>query len=411
MTPLHPTKTVQAVQPRYVKEFSCAGAQCEDNCCTGWTVHLDKKTFTAYRQAQSTPLSGRFETQLKRLRRLNSDVQYARIEMQPETQACPFMEDRLCGIQREMGEDKLSDTCATYPRNHRVMAGQHELSLTLSCPQAARLALLRADAMDFVESTIHVRPAVVHEKRSKQGLSIDAMGSVRVLVLQIMRTPGLQLWEKLAVLGVFCEQLTSTLKAGGHARIPELVDGLSQMVQTGAMVEALAQMEPDHSIQALVFSSLWRLKIKRKLSPVQHSVQLAVSLGLGADPLTHQVSEQKLIEHYRAGVLRLPLALKEVPYLLENYLINEMFNEVFPFGDTSPDDHFRKLVTRFGLLRLMLAAQCNAETMPSPEQMARTVQVFCRQYQHDASFAGLVNSALKNAKWDSLEKIFRFLRS
>jgi lysine-N-methylase len=145
---------------------------------------------------------------------------------------------------------------------------------------------------------------------------------------------------------------------------------------------------------------------------VQEAVQKAVALGLGADPMTHEVTKDQLVARYTSGVCLLPLAMKEVPFLLENYLINEMFNEVFPFGEATPGAHFLKLVTRFGLVRLMLSAQCSdSASMPTAEQMARTVQVFCRQYQHDVKYARAVNTALENTGWDSLEKIYRFLRT
>ncbi len=89
-----------------------------------------------------------------------------------------------------------------------------------------------------------------------------------------------------------------------------------------------------------------------------------------------------------------------------------MFSEGFPFSEASPYDHFLKLVTQFGLLRFMLVVQCNEpERLPDLEQMVRTVQVFSRKYQHDADFAKRVNGALKNAGWDSLDKIYRFLRT
>ena len=318
MTTLHFTKSVQAVQPRYAASFTCTGPACEDNCCTGWTVHIDRKTFNAYRQAKKPLLNERLEKHVKRARSLSSDTQYARIEMQPISQACPFMEEKLCSIQREMGEDKLSDTCATYPRSNRVMAGQHEQSLTLSCPEAARLALLQADAMDFVEGETRLRPEVITSIKAKSGLSTETMGSIRVFALQLMRTEGLALWQKLAVLGLFCDQLTQLLKMSGHVRIPGLLDEMRTMVNTGAITEALSVMQPDYTIQVSVFSSLWQLNIQRQLTPVQAAVQKAVALGLGADPETHEVSKAKLIERYTLGVGRLPEAMRQVPFLLEN---------------------------------------------------------------------------------------------
>lgn len=412
MSTLHPTKTIQAVQPRYAASFACIGAACEDNCCTGWTVQVDKKTFNAYRQSNVPQLADRIEKKVKRVRRLNSDVQYARIEMEPLTQACPFMEEKLCSVQREMGEDKLSDICATYPRSTRAIDGQHEQSLTLSCPEAARLALLNKGAMDFVESPVRVRNETIEVKKNKQGLSSSVLSSVRVFALQLIRTEGLELWQKLAVLGVFCEQLTQTLNSGEHHRISQLIDEITLMVTSGAIVEATAAVKADYVVQATVFSSLWQLQIRSQHSPVQEAVQKAVAIGLGADPVTHEVTQQQLIDRYTAGVARLPEALKEVPFLIENYVSNDMFAEFFPFGEESPDKHFLKLVTRMGLVRLMLAAQCNdPENLPSPDQMARTVQVFCRRYQHDITYAATVNSAFQNAGWFSLDRIYRFLRA
>ncbi|WP_291939887.1 flagellin lysine-N-methylase [Limnohabitans sp.] len=412
MTTIHLTKTIQSVQPRYVGRFSCTGAACEDSCCSGWTVQIDKKTFTAYRQAKQPLLMERMASQVKRIRSLASDAKYARIEMQPETQDCPFLEEKLCSVQRELGEDKLSDTCATYPRKSRVLGGQHQQALTLSCPEAARLALLAPDAMDFVEVSGKVRVESVIQIRNKQGLSPEMMESVSLFCLKLMKVSSLSLWQKLAALGVFIELLTASLKRGGHAGVPALLNDFDTMVSTGGIADALSAMMPDYAVQATAFSGLWQIKKGRKNSAVQRSVQAMVAKGLGADPITNLVTQQQLIDNYRSGVQRLPEALKPAPYLLENFLLNEMFSEGFPFAEASPYDHFLKLVTQFGLLRFMLAAQCNdAAQLPDVDQMARTVQVFSRKYQHDADFAKRVNGALKNSGWDALEKVYRFLRT
>ena len=71
--------------------------------------------------------------------------EYARIPLTIQS-ACPFLdEERLCGIQKELGEEMRSATCATYPRAVSTNAGQTERALNLSCPEAARLTLLHRD--------------------------------------------------------------------------------------------------------------------------------------------------------------------------------------------------------------------------------------------------------------------------
>lgn len=412
MSLLHPKRTLTALVPLHVSRFSCIGPDCEDNCCTGWRVNLDKKTFNAYRQVKAPALADRLTQQVKRQRSQASDANYARIELDATSHECPFLEQRLCAVQRNLGEDYLSNICATYPRTSRDFNGQLEQSLTLSCPEAARQALLQPDAFDFVEMPLQVRAGTIEAVKPRFGLSLSTMNEVRVFCLQLLRTEGLELWQRLAVLGVFCERLTATLQQAGHAGIPALLQDFVAMVEEGLVFDALRGLQPNHAIQAQVFALLWQGKLGRRLSPVQQAVQEAVARGLGADAGTGQVSGDQLLEHYRCGLDRLAEAMQAAPQLLEHYLLNEIFRDLFPFQGATPYEDYLMLVSRFGLLRLMLAARCNADAeLPGPAELSQTVQVFCRRFQHDTNWAAQTNSALKNSGWDALEKVYGFLRT
>lgn len=412
MSVLHFTRHLPALLPQYVSRFKCIGSDCEDNCCTGWRVTIDKKTFNAYRQTTNPELSDLFAKNIKRQRSQGSDSTYARIELKADSQECPMMQERLCAVQKNLDETYLSDTCFSYPRYSRNFAGQYEQSLTLSCPEAARQALLAPDAFDFVEGAVSVRADTVAEIKPKQGVPLALMNEVRIFCLQLMRTEGMELWQKLAVLGVFCETLTSTLAKGGHAAVPQMLTTFIAMVENGQVLDALAAMQPNHEGQARVFALLWQGKKQRAVSAVQQSVLDAIAKGLGGDAQSGQVTVEKLVENYSQGARRLPEAMLAAPHLLEHYILNEMFRDLFPFGTTTPYDHYLQLISRFGLLRLMLAAQCNTGgPLPDAAVLVNTTHVFCRRFQHDAGFSLQVNQALKNSGWDKLEKVFGFLRS
>ena len=62
---------------------------------------------------------------------------------------CAFLADGLCSIQQRLGGDYLGQTCATFPRILNIIGNRTERSLDLSCPEAARLALLDPKPMDF----------------------------------------------------------------------------------------------------------------------------------------------------------------------------------------------------------------------------------------------------------------------
>lgn len=412
MATLHPTRRIQALLPLYVQRFSCVGPECVDSCCAGWTVTIDKKTFNAYRKTSNPALADRLETHLKRVRSQASDGNYAHMELVPSTGECPMVEDKLCSVQKELGEDKLSNTCFTYPRANHEAGGVYHQSLTLSCPEAARLALLADDAFDFVEHDIHVRPDTLQHLTSQAGLSLAQMNEVRFFCIQIVKIEGLQVWQKLAIVGLLCESLADALKNGTSRRVSDILRDTQELITSGQTAAMFDSMQPQYGIQAVTFTLLWQAK-SQYIRPQHRAVYKAMAEGLGADE-SGRVSEEQLVARYAQGVARLSLALQGAPALLENYVLNEMLRESFPFGrgGGNPLEQYLRLVTRFGLVRFMLAVQCSEDRpLPTPEWLAHTVQVFARRFQHDKAFATQVDNSFKNSGWDQLDKVLRFLKA
>jgi lysine-N-methylase len=411
MAILHPSRSLSALVPQYASRFSCIGSSCEDTCCAGWQVSIDKKTFTAYRQSNHVELKAAFDTSLKRTRSQASASHYAHIELEQESGNCPLAQDRLCSVQKNLNETYLSDTCFSFPRSTRQFAGGIEQSLTLSCPEAARQALLSADAFDFVESRIQVRDSTLNGIRSMHGLGPESMNEIRIFCFQLMRAEGLALWQKLAALGVFCESLTQAIDAHRQAGIPALIQDFIALLESGAIVQALQDLTPNHVSQALVFSTLWQMPRGTAPSASQRDIIDMIAQGMATDEMSERSRDEQIVDNYRRGLERLPAALQDAPYMLEHYVLNEMFSNLFPFGDATPYEHYLRLISRFGMVRFMLAAQCNSsESLPSPALLALTVQVFCRRFQHDRLFARHTSEVLHKSGWDRLEKLYGFLR-
>ncbi|MFX3640025.1 MAG: flagellin lysine-N-methylase, partial [Candidatus Pristimantibacillus sp.] len=87
------------------------------------------------------------------------DIAFAQIVMNHD-RSCPFLsEDRLCNIQKTLGEKLLSITCDTYPRNYINVDSVLERSLSVSCPSAAELILLNEKPMQFdrIDTDVQLR--------------------------------------------------------------------------------------------------------------------------------------------------------------------------------------------------------------------------------------------------------------
>jgi lysine-N-methylase len=404
------TKT--ALVPRFATRFQCVGERCEDTCCSGWTVTVDRATWERYQRLPASPLKEELLASLKRPEAGAPAPAGAFSWFVPAqgTRDCPMLGGGLCRLQQRHGEEALSDTCASYPRTTRALGSSLSQGLTLSCPEAARLALLAPDAFEFVAAEVATRPSTLSAVPLPPGLDAEAANAVRLFCLQLVGSEGAPLWARLAVLGLFCEQLTPLL--GTPERVPGFLASFEQALGTPGFLDSLEAVPARHAEQAQVFAPLLARKVGRTSTPHQRRVEEAVAAGLGATAASAEVNLAHLTAAYARGVTRLPAALEaSAPHLLEHYVLNELFRESFPFDGRTPQAHFVDLVIRFGILRLMLAARCAGDALPDATALVETTQVFCRRFQHDPAFAEQARQAFQARGWDSTARLFGYLRS
>jgi lysine-N-methylase len=411
MAILHRTRTLPTLMPRYAERFRCIGPACEDTCCASWSIHVDKKAYKAYRQEQSPELGKLLAGNLVRIGADTGTNAYAAFRLVGDEQQCPMTQEGLCSIHKQLGESYLPDVCFSYPRQNNEVAGQFEQSLNLSCPEAARLALLAEDALEFVEGSVAMRESTVAAIESRHGLPLTLMNDVRIFCINLLRTRELALWQRMALLGAFCDALASHCETGRQQAVPALLQEFIGLVESGELLASLSQFQPDVPAQAKVFATLWAEKGFAAPSHFQQAVIRAISARLGANA-EGQVDAGTLVAVYIRGLERLEQALAAAPYLLENYLVNEMFGLLFPFNASGAYDGFVVLATRFGLLRLLLAAQCSGEDeLPSTADLLAAVHLHCRRFQHDIHYTARIHDALRESGWASLDRMVALLRT
>ena len=121
------------VQFDYVNKFSCLAGKCPDTCCKDWQIILDEDAIARY-----ASLPGE----------LGEQVRAAMLTENGETRFrerggnCVLLrDDGLCPLQAAYGAEMLCRTCFTHPRFTEEYGQTAELTLSLSCPEAARLLL------------------------------------------------------------------------------------------------------------------------------------------------------------------------------------------------------------------------------------------------------------------------------
>ncbi len=128
------------VYPHYYKKFHCIASDCPDTCCAGWEIMIDRKSLERYKNI-SGPLGNR----------LHNSVDWRRHAFRQYEGRCEFLnEEGLCDLYTELGEDGFCRTCRVYPRHIEVFEGVREVSLCLSCIEAARIILGTEEPVRFL---------------------------------------------------------------------------------------------------------------------------------------------------------------------------------------------------------------------------------------------------------------------
>ena len=132
---------MQYTIPHYYKDFACIAGACPDTCCAGWQIQIDDASLRKYRKTK-----GPFRA------RLLNEIDWKEKCFRRYHGRCAFLnEENLCDLYLEGGKAQaFCRTCRTYPRHIEEFEGLREISLSLSCPEAARIILGLQEPVRFL---------------------------------------------------------------------------------------------------------------------------------------------------------------------------------------------------------------------------------------------------------------------
>lgn len=130
----------------YYNEFYCLADACPKTCCAHWNIPIDRVTRAHYKSLQGE-LGEHARKVLKGGTFKNKDGK------------CPFLLDSgLCSMILAAGnQDDISFVCRTYPRKISTYGNEQYISLSVSCPMAAR-QLIHAKKIRFVTTQTNEPP-------------------------------------------------------------------------------------------------------------------------------------------------------------------------------------------------------------------------------------------------------------
>lgn len=164
--------------PDYYFEFKCTADQCEDTCCAGWQIGIDETSAQRYWKEKGP---------FRRTFRKNINFHDSVFRQRPDGSCAFLREDGLCEMVLQMGEEALCRTCHYYPRHIEEFENEREITLSVSCPEVAKLLMNRRMPVHFL-----------HKKDEKEEIYpdydpifFDQLQEAREVMIQILQNRSL----------------------------------------------------------------------------------------------------------------------------------------------------------------------------------------------------------------------------
>jgi len=422
------------VRPQYAEHFRCIGSDCEDTCCQGWSVPIDRAAFDKYQSLPPSPLRVLVDANIQispaaaepDKADASKTAVFAKIRMTTNNQ-CPMLsEDHLCRIQTECGESFLSHTCATYPRIVNSVDGEKDVSLTLSCPEAARLVLLAPDLLGLLSPQLNAPISMPMGQGSASSNAADSafkprahFWAIRATVLSLIGNRSYPLWQRLFLLGIFCRRLDSIAKGELARTVPDFLRDFEAAVSSGSLLPAMETLPVDRSAQLDIVLQLAGMLLHRSnvLPRFVECIQ-AFTAGIGNGP---KATLESLTAQYAvAHDLSYAPFFERHPHILENYLINTVLRCHFPFGKSGSQPgivsnltrEFALLTAQFALMKGLLigVAGYHREAF-SVAHVVHTVQAASKHFEHHPEFLNQAHTLLMENQMDGARGLAILLRN
>jgi lysine-N-methylase len=327
---------VKVLQARHYDAFRCIGADCEDTCCAGWGITVDRNTYDKYQDCSDPELRSPLHELVTINATAASDDEYATIKLSGPV--CPFLAQGLCSIQSRLGEDYLPNTCATYPRMMTVVGDVLERTLDLSCPEAARLVLqstgpLRFEEKDGGDEPLRTGNVFVPDTPNARYADrpYPYIGEVRGLIVTLLQERTYPLWQRLMILAYLCDKLNETAEEGNDQDVPTIIQGYLDVTQNRLLDDDLNKLAARPADQfettaALIVNHISSNFAGRRFLDCYKDFLSGLNW-------TNDSTMSDLVNRYREAdsTYYAPLMERHAD-VMERYLLNYVYRSVFPLG-------------------------------------------------------------------------------
>ena len=214
--------------PYYYRKFKCTADKCPDTCCAGWQIVIDEDSLEKYHKFE-----GPFGNRLA-----NSIDWREGVFKQYKDKRCAFLdENNLCDIYTEAGPEMFCRTCKTYPRHFEEFENVREISLAMSCPEAAKLILMPKEPVKFITAEKNYKEEIYEEF---DFLLYSKLVDARAIIIEILQDRTYAIRERMAMAYAFTHDLQARIY---RSHVIGMEDVFARYTKPGAKARMVKRLE------------------------------------------------------------------------------------------------------------------------------------------------------------------------
>lgn len=227
------------LKPHFYDKFVCTAGDCPDTCCAGWQIMIDEDSLKKYKNVQ-----GEFG------KRLHGSVNWEEECFCQNERRCAFLNDEnLCDLYKALGPDALCDTCRLYPRHTEEFEGLRELSLSLSCPEAAKIILSCKEPVRFLEEETDEED----DFDEFDFMMFSRLEDTRDVLFSVLQDRNLPLTLRMAACEQLAERYQICMEEGREFEIDDLLKECERHHREGTLREFISESLSEKGVDAASF--------------------------------------------------------------------------------------------------------------------------------------------------------------
>ncbi|MBQ9947992.1 MAG: flagellin lysine-N-methylase [Oscillospiraceae bacterium] len=288
-------------QPRYFNEFKCIGGACPETCCAKWSIIWTNAEIDKVLAVCSPELKAKMKTSFEDINGNNKKVKLNNRE-------CPFLtEDRLCSIQKELGEEYLSYTCGSYPRLVTQFDNVFVRSCDSTCIKVLQLVCEKENSIDMVLQQVkqdNVKAKQVNKDNLHLYPTLEYYGQIFNFFYDILYNRKRSIEDSIILGALAAKKISDFEEDNKHNMLGEVIEKLKQQINSDSQVRTVEQIKSNPTFSFGVINEIVKKLWKNDIFQVIYTD--------GAPDIDKiNIGREKFNKHF-----------SDKPYILKNIIIN-----------------------------------------------------------------------------------------